>query len=95
IVSADVSFFETRPFFPSTLVMPNNSGSSQSFSPEVITMPIAPTPVSILAPVSIPTPAIRTYQQRPRPPPAPQDSSPAPSGSRTPHPTPELPIVLR
>ncbi|MCI49909.1 hypothetical protein A2U01_0071153, partial [Trifolium medium] len=80
-VSADVSFFETRPFFPSTPKEPNDSGPSQ-FSSEFLTIPIAPTPVSIPTPDSTPSPA-------------PQDSSLAPSDSRTPHPTPELPIALR
>lgn len=90
IVSADVSFFETCPFFPSTPEEPNDNSSSQSFTPEVINLPIAPAPVSVPTPVSTDTPALRVYQRRPRPTPVLPDSSPAPSDSHTPHSTPEL-----
>lgn len=56
------------------LLKPNNYGQSQSFSLEVIIISIAPTTIFNHAPVSIPTPALRTYQQRPYPPTTPQDS---------------------
>lgn len=62
IVSNNVSFFKIRPFFPSTLDEPNNYGHSQSFSLEVMTFSIAPTPIFI--PTLSLFPPLRTYQRR-------------------------------
>ena len=82
LVSADVTFFETTPFFPST-----TSDIPLEIPPVVPTPLVAPTPAPLI-----------TYQRRPRAPPAvpisdPPASSPAPNVS--PPPSPDLPIALR
>jgi hypothetical protein len=58
-MAADVSFFETCPFFRSTRDKSNDSGKSQSLPPEVFNLPLA------LTVVSIPITAFHTYYQRP------------------------------
>ena len=84
LVSADVTFFETTPFFSSTV---------ENIPLEV--PPIVPTPLVTSTP-----PPLITYHRRAPVSPAPTiidppASSPAPNASPPPSPAPDLPIALR
>ena len=94
IVSANVIFFETCCFYPSTPEDPNNYCQSQSLSLEVITFPVTPKHVFFLATIIIPMPSLCTNRWRKHPPPITKDSCNTLTLSQPSHPTYELSISL-
>ena len=99
-VSADVTFFESVPYF-------GTSTGSESLSPMFSSSPTTAPPNVVLSPLSVnppPLAPLQVYRRRPRPPPLPStnaeitiDSPPDPTPSSPPVLPPEtdLPIALR
>lgn len=91
IVSADVTFFETSPFFPASVSPDDNFTTNAQDIPSIV-------PAPIVAPTA---PPLRVYQRRKPPPPTVRDdidppaSSPAPTAPFVTSPAHELPIALR
>ncbi|GAU20885.1 hypothetical protein TSUD_120770 [Trifolium subterraneum] len=93
LVSADVTFFETCPFFAASVPLDQNCTSNDQAIPSVVPAPIdSPTPSP---------PPLRVYQRRTHRPPEVRDDidppapSPAPTVSLVTSTAPEPPIALR